>query len=173
MKAQSVLIILTVLVTTSLRAQVVPGWWEKLDALQPGQQITVTLKRGDRIDGDFQSSSPDEISLVTRSGRLLTALKIPKVDVEQVSSREADSLLTGGTLIGAGVGFAFGLTSLATADSAKGPLIGSAITAGIGALIGLAIDIAHKRSEIVYKAKSEAVLLSAVFGSLYHPFTNT
>ena len=172
MKAQSVLIILTVLVTTSLRAQVVPGRWEKLDALQPGQQITVTLKSGDRIDADFQSSSPDEISLVTRSRRLLAALKIPKADVEQVSSLEADSRLNG-TLIGAGVGAAFGLTGFATADSAKGPLIGSAITAGIGALIGLAIDIAHKRSEIVYKAKSEAVLLSAVFGSLYHPFTNT
>lgn len=145
------LISVVLVVPVLLQAVIVPGRWEKLDALQPGQQITVTLKSGDRIDADFQSSSPDEISLVTRSRRLLAALKIPKADVEQVSSLEADSRLNG-TLIGAGVGAAFGLTGIATADSAKGPLIGSAITAGIGALIGFAIDAVRKKSEIVYQA---------------------
>ena len=44
-------LILVGLLTVSARAQVIPGRWEKVEALTLGPPITVELKNGDRIEG--------------------------------------------------------------------------------------------------------------------------
>ena len=54
-----IVLIFVVLLSVPAQAQVIPGRWEKVEALQLGPQITVKLKNGARIEGQCE-----ELSLV-------------------------------------------------------------------------------------------------------------
>ncbi len=55
MNTQNVVMILLVL-TTSLQAQVIPGRWEKVDSLPAHAWLTITLKSGTKENYIFKSS---------------------------------------------------------------------------------------------------------------------
>ncbi len=158
MKTQSFIsvVALVVFLTTSLQAGVIPGRWEKLDSQPPGKQIIVTLKIGDRLECDFQSSGPDDLTVTDQSG---TERKVPKSEVQTIISAEktGDSVLNG-TLIGAGAGAAISLIPIMLAaiqsdggwDVETMGIFGAAI--GVGAGMGAGIDALHRRPEVLYQA---------------------
>ena len=82
-------ITLFVLLSTCLQAGVIPGRWEKVDALQPGKEIIVTLKAGDRIESTFTGLGSEEL--------ILTELKVPRSEVRKIVRREKydDGILIG------------------------------------------------------------------------------
>ena len=139
-----------------LNAAVVPGRWEKVDSLPPGQQIIVTLKAGDSIECSLKESETDDLTVVTSTG---SELKLAKSEVRKIVSAEktGDSLLNG-TLIGAGVGGAIsilpfiiiGARSDVDLSAENMGLIGLLI--GGGAAVGLAADAAIKGHEVLYQA---------------------
>ena len=51
-------LILVGLLCVPAQAQVIPGRWEKVQALPLGPRITVELKSGDRLEGQLEGLSP-------------------------------------------------------------------------------------------------------------------
>jgi hypothetical protein len=141
-------------------ASVIPGRWEKVDALTPGFPLVVTLKSGDRFEGAFKTSGSDFLELVTPTG---TDLTTPKRDVrkivsqEKVQDRNRDGLLAG-LLLGVGGGIAAGAIVYHTAsgegpESPAGFMAGMGMFgAGIGTLVGYLADRSHQGPELLYQA---------------------
>lgn len=146
------LIALMLLSTGFLPAGVIPGRWEKVDALSSGKPISVTLKPGDRLMVRFKSATPDSLTVVDPSGHELT---LPKSQV-QLITRDDDGV-TDGTLTGMAAGFAAGAAfgafiGRAFENTLGGIGIFGGISAGIGALVGYSVDRSHKESEVLYLA---------------------
>ena len=99
-------LILVIMATASLEAAVVPGRWEKVEALEEGYPIIVTLKGWERIKGTFHGLSEESLLLVKNTG---VELDLPKADVIKVESQDKpinDSLGNGpmwGAILGGGL----------------------------------------------------------------------
>ena len=139
-----------------LNAQVIPGRWEKVDALLQGEEIIVTLKAGDRLECAIKESGADDLTVITSTGR---ELKVAKSEVSKIVSGEEikDSLLNG-ALIGVGVGLGIVLAGLTIAASGEGEVLASAkwgaplLGLGAGLGVGMAIDASRQGTEVLYQA---------------------
>ena len=143
-------LILVGLLSVPVRAQVIPGRWEKVEALTLGPRITVELKNGARLEGQFEELSPSGILLRTGSAQAA----VPRADIERITTRGGDGLLSG-ALIGAGVGVGIvvGVLHPMSESSVSGnTVLGTAIMAGIGALIGVGVDALKKTDVVLYQA---------------------
>lgn len=145
-------VILAGLISVPARAEVIPGRWEKVAALQAAFPITVETKDGDRIKGHFEDLSDTDLMLLTNYSRAV----IPKEDIETITTRTEDGLADG-TLIGGGIGVGVMMSALAVKSdhdlNALGMLTMAGIGAAIGAALGAATDAATKGEAIVvYKA---------------------
>ncbi len=150
-RKQVVSLILVCLISLPLQAQVIPGRWEKVSALQVASPITVELKDGDRIKGHYEDLSATDVMLVTHFSRAV----IPKEDIETITIQPEDGLANG-TLIGGAVGAGImGIwTTAAYAKSYSsvnplGVLMVAGIGFGIGAGLGAAGDAMKKPVPIV------------------------
>ncbi len=150
------LLLLVLFSSGLLNAQVIPGRWEKVDSLPPGQEIIVTLKAGDRMECVLKEPGTNDLTVVTSAG---SELNIAKSEVHKIESQEKikDSLLNG-ALIGAGVGLGIALAGLAAAGSGEGEVLSSAkvfaplLGVGAGLGVGMAIDASQQRTEVLYQA---------------------
>ena len=135
------LLLLVLFSSGLLNAQVIPGRWEKVDSLESGEYIVITVKFGDRIECAFKSSDSTTLT-VTRRG---SELAIPKTDVATIVQQKPRSNKP--IWIGAALGSAIGVGSVvAIACSENGcnwdeSVIGLAVVVGLigavpGALIG-------------------------------------
>ncbi len=98
MNTQNVVMILLVL-TTSLQAQVIPGRWEKVDSLPTHARLTITLKSGTKENHIFKSSDSENLAVQSAGG---AELVIPKNDVTKIVQHKSRS--NKHTLIWAAVG---------------------------------------------------------------------
>ncbi len=136
-----------------LNAQVIPGRWEKVDSLPPGQEIIVTLKAGDRMECVLKEPGTNDLTVVTSAG---SELNIAKSEVHKIVGIENDSLLNG-ALIGAGVGGAIALVPIIIGARSNWDLsekeMGLVIFLIIGSVgVGLELDAAIKGTEVLYQA---------------------
>ena len=144
-----IVLIFVVLLSVPAQAQVIPGRWEKVEALQLGPQITVKLKNGARIEGQCEELSSSELLLRTGTAQA----RIPRADIERITTREADGLAEGailGTIVG--LGFALLGHGLSESSFSEKTLLGVAILAGIGAGVGVGIDALKKTEVVLYQA---------------------
>ncbi len=146
------LLLLVLFSSGLLNAQVVPGRWEKVEALQPGKELIVTLKAGNRLEYALKELGADDVTVVTSTGR---ELKMAKSDVEEIETLVEDGIRDG-VLIGAAVGFAGPVivTLASGVDRTEVPLgfaIG-VIGAGVGAAVGYLLDKKRKGTEVLYQA---------------------
>ncbi len=160
MTIQSFIKILPLLVVFSsglLKAQVVPGRWEKVDALEQGTEIIFTMKSGERVDGAFQQHDAEILFVAEVNG---SERPIPERDVAKVVRPlvEGDSSWDGAA-IGAAIGYGGGWAGLAAMKSGGGDWAWSdafemfgPIGAGVGALVGYLVDKSHKGTEVLYQA---------------------
>ena len=145
-----IVLILSGLLAVPAWAQVIPGRWEKVDALSVEMPITVDLKNGDRIKGEFEGLSTSELFLRTRSAQAA----IPRADIEQITSFESDSLQNG-ILIGAaaGAGITAPIYARPSSDlNVLGVVVFLGIGVGTGALVGWGIDAINKKEGVLYQA---------------------
>jgi hypothetical protein len=118
------------------------GDWSDVQALSPGEKISVKTKDGDRLDGRFESAS-DILIIFERRGRKVSLARdsIHLVQLDRGKSRKKGLLW--GIAIGAGVGFAVGgalyfphrddlVDTTVPATTALGAGIGAAIGGGLG-----------------------------------------
>jgi hypothetical protein len=151
--------------TATIRAETIPGRWERVEALPPGTAVIVKLQGGERLEGIYQRIGPDEIVFVESNGieRRLPRMGILKIE----SATVVPDRLCNGALYGAFIGIAAGIGSMVAYGNAKtngpvqwmdedgpGYLIGSAIVGGgIGAAIGALLDASIKHHEVLFKAR--------------------
>ena len=129
-RTQYVALALVALISLPLQAQVIPGRWEKVSALQVASPITVELKDGDRIKGHYEDLSATDVMLVTHFSRAV----IPREDIETITTQPEDGLANG-TLIGAGVGAGL-MGAWAAVPSYDFNALGVVLMASIGLAIG-------------------------------------
>ena len=159
-RIQVISLILAGLISLPARAEVIPGRWEKVSGLELGTPITVELKSGDQVVGDFEGLSASEVDVETRAARAV----IPKPDIQTITTQEKGGVGKGavvGATIGAAVGAGIPLIALArngSGDMGSGGAalavllvagVGTAIGAGLGAAAGAG---AKREAIVVYKA---------------------
>ena len=143
-----------ILTTTSLDAAIVPGRWEKVEALEKGYAITVKLDSGERFKASYVGFTDEAIILKRDSGE---ELEVPKAAVVKVTSQSRDSNdgLRNGAIIGAAVGgglaLAVGIAYADWDDYASVALL-AAIYAAIGMGAGVGVDAIVKGHEVLYQA---------------------
>ncbi len=151
------------LLTAVVRAETIPGRWEKVEALSPGTAVIVKLQGGERLEGTFKSTGPDEIVFVESGGM---ERRFPRIAVLRIETASVvPDRLCNGALYGALIGIAGGIGSMVALGNAKtngpvhwmdedgpGYLIGSALVGGgIGAAIGALLDASIKHHEMLYR----------------------
>ena len=136
-------------------------------ALSPGDFVSVVQTTGDSVKGQLRQFGDTDLELqaeterAPRQPRRPLDLKIP-LSAIQTLERPRDSSRNG-ALIGAGVGAGFSLAMFVYAAAvdfneidewAGGYLVAGAVSTGIGALAGWAIDRAHSKPHIRFDARS-------------------
>lgn len=149
-------VILSGLVFELLLAGVIPGRWEKVDALPEGSEVVLTMRSGERIRGALQNSSSDvlEIADPTEGER-----RVLKTDVLRVlHPPEQKDNTWDGAAIGAGVGFGLGFmiggSAVKEGDETfgVGALVFGPVGAGVGLLLGYMFDSSRPKPDVLYQA---------------------
>ena len=154
-RIQILSLILAGLISMPAHAEVIPGRWEKVSALEMTLPITVKLKNGDRIKGQFRGLSPSDLELLSPAGWAA----IPRTDIQTITLPSKDGLRDGAWK-GAvpGLAFAGGIALIGIArdageesnsEIAFQALALGGLLAGIGAVIGVAADAVIKTEGIV------------------------
>ena len=153
-RTATAVLILLIIATASLHAAVIPGRWEKVEDLEEGYPIIVTMKGWERIKGAFHGLGEESLLLMKDNGK---ELDLPKADVIKVESQDKpnnDSLLNGpmwGAILGGGLS-ALGM-ALSHDDLPSDEIVGViALSAGLGAGIGFVGDVLIKTPEVFYEA---------------------
>lgn len=137
-----------------------PGNWNKVQSLPINTNITVELKYGDEVSGEFVRLA--ENSIVVREFEREKVF--PRNAVALIKWMKPGSRVRNATIIGSiffGIGFGLGYASAARAadqnDMPAGERVG--VGAGVGGLLGggaAAISLAHRpglRGEVIYRAR--------------------
>ena len=97
--------LMLLLCSVLLHADVIPGRWEKVDALSSGTGLRVIMKSGDRVDCAYKELQMDTLVVETSVGER----QIPKVDIRRVeTTKEVADPVKDGTLKGLGIGAGIG-----------------------------------------------------------------
>ena len=166
----AIVLILVGLLSVPAQAQVIPGRWEKIEALGVGPPIIVDLKSGDRLEGKFAALSPSELSL--RNGSAQAA--IPRADIRRITTREPDPL-TNGILIGAGIGggIAGAIGPLSNDWHPGSRVLMALMGAGIGAAIGVVATLSRRRTSCFIKRPDPPIPFPMGPGRLYERMKDT
>ena len=166
-RTQILALILAGLIAQLVTAEVIPGRWEKVVALETASPITVNLKNGDRIKGQFRGLSPSDLELLSPAGWAA----IPKADLLAMATREQGGVDIGarkgaisGAAAGAGIGNADQRAARANRDGGDDEgetarlvlLIVSAIAVGIGTGLCIVAGGPTKGEAIVIDKTPEA-----------------
>ena len=159
-RIQIVSLLLAGLISLPAHGEMIPGRWEKVSALELGTPITVELKNGDQVDGDFEGLSESEVDIETHSARAV----IPKADIQTITTRKRGGVDEGakkGAMIGASFGVALALVTVVTNGTSdlndKGLALLGGMTMGLSTAIGTALGAAagagtEREAIVVYKA---------------------
>ena len=155
----SVLILVALLTLTRTDAGVIPGRWEKVDALPPGAHLELILRTGDEhIKGSFKKSDALSLTLAdeTKTQRRIAKSDVSKVLDPNIFDSKWDGLLIGGA-IGTGTGALLGPAvwrgenqPFTNADAAAIYAIIGGLTGGF---IGLLLDENRDRPVVLYTAR--------------------
>ena len=135
-----------------------PGNWAKVKSLSQGLEISLKMKYGDKMKGEYKGLDEETIRI-----KLDGEEKVyPKKDVSEIYLTNVRDSNSNGTLIGFGIGAALLGTygGIAIKDNtneggiAAAALVGAGIGGGIGALIGYVADDQHKGRELIYRASN-------------------
>ncbi|MGH3116810.1 MAG: hypothetical protein ACRD09_08600 [Vicinamibacterales bacterium] len=136
------------------RVAVIPGRWERVEALRPGSPLIVRLKSRVRLEGAFKALRPGVLCLTDTAGR---EISVPRSGIGKIEMQEAGDGLANGVLIGAGIGLGAAVAILTVAGAGEGYLLPSAkwgaplLLSSVGGLAGALIDRAQK-SQVIYLA---------------------
>jgi hypothetical protein len=148
------LVVSLLLSAASVAAQDQRDAWSRVSLLSGGTKLSVKLKTGKTINGEFRTASDTTLSLTAKNAPL-EVRREEIATVHEVTKKSA----TKATLIGAGAGAAAGaITDSANDDGFE--KLDSAATgvltvagAGVGALVGFLVGRSGNKRVLVYEAK--------------------
>jgi ABC-type Fe3+-hydroxamate transport system substrate-binding protein len=135
--------------------KLVPGVWDRVEALSPGARLVITVASGDRVDGAFSGLQSGILLLTDAAGG---EFSIPRSEVRRIIALAYKDDLTNGVLIGAGIGLGAAVVILAAIGAGDGYVLPSAkwgaplTLASAGALLGAVIDRSRKGERVLYQA---------------------
>ena len=151
-----VLAVTLVLVTVgpTAFAQQARGDWTAVQSLPADEDISIKLKTGKRVRGDFLSATDNELT-ITRKGKGESFAKdtIAKIERLERKAEKGKYALIGtgiGTAVGGGIGAA--KASSASDDGYVYTIVGVAFGAGFGALGGFLFGQAKRKHVLIYEA---------------------
>lgn len=150
------LALLLVLVTTGpvAFAQQARGDWTAVQSLPADADISIKLKTGKTVRGEFLSATGSELT-ITRKGKGESFAKDAIAQIERLERKaEKGKYALIGAGIGAGAGTAIGGAKAAGAsdDGYVYTIVGLAMGTGFGALGGFIWGQAKRKHELIYSA---------------------
>jgi len=137
-----------------------PGNWNKVQSLPTNTNITMELKNGEKVSGEFVRLTEDSI-VVTEFERekVFARNAVALIKWMKPGSRARNAAIIGGIFFG--IGFGLGYASAAYVADQNDMPAGerAAAGAGVGGLLGgaaAAISLVHRpglRGEVIYKAR--------------------
>ena len=151
-----VLAVTLVLVTVgpTAFAQQARGDWTAVQSLAADADISIQLKTGKRVRGDFLSATDNEVT-ITRKGKGESFAKDTIAQIERLERKaEKGKYAAIGAAIGTGVGAGIGgaKASSASDDGYVYTIVGVAFGAGFGALGGFLFGQAKRKHVLIYQA---------------------
>ncbi len=134
------------------------GNWNKVQELSPGASLTVVLKHGVAVQGDYVRLSADAIFLkVDANERVFSKEGVSQVIVARPGSRQRRAVKYGAVFFGVGFGLGMMGTKIAISKPSAGDFVSGGIEMGAG-IGGIAAALAsiHKpapREEVIYRSK--------------------
>lgn len=130
----------------------VEGDWNRVERLQPGQNIEVVDDKMRSYRGEFGVAGADEMSLQTANGPLILKREaVMRVTLRENSKRLRNALI--GAAIGGGAGIALGAIVDKRFSNEGRAGMGYAICAPLGAGLGAGLGAASHGFETIYRAK--------------------
>ena len=135
-------------------AQQARGDWTAVQSLPPDEDISIKLKTGKKVRGEFLSATDSQLT-ITRKGKGESFAKDAIAEVERLERKAEKGKYA---LIGAGIGTAVGAgiggakAASASDDGYVYTIIGVAFGAGFGALGGFIWGQAKRKHVLIYQA---------------------
>ena len=137
-----------------------PENWNKVQSLPLNTNITIELKHGGEISGEFMRLTEDSI-LLKEYAREKTYPKdaVARVKWMRPGSRARNAAIIGGILFGIGFGLGYASAPYAADQNDMPAGERAAVGAGVGGLFGgaaAAISLVHRpglRGEVIYKTR--------------------
>jgi hypothetical protein len=130
------------------------GDWTGVQSLPPDQDLSITLKTGKKVRGEFLSATDSELT-ITRKGKSEAYSKDSIAQIERLERKaEKGKYAAIGAGVGAGTGLAIGGAKAASTGDDGGiyTVVGVALGAGIGAVGGLLFGQAKRKHVLIYRA---------------------
>jgi hypothetical protein len=147
----AIVYILIAVAAPSVEAQILASSFDQLSLLvKRGDSVIVTDDTGRETKGTIAALSSSSLELIVAGNRRSFA----EGETRTIRQRAADSLKNG-TLWGVGVGAGLGLTTLIDTEDSPAPPAGEAMGAtlafaGLGAIVGAAVDAIVRGNEVIY-----------------------
>jgi hypothetical protein len=130
-----------------------PAPWRTVEAWPSGERIVITLKTGERIEGAFRYSNAEDLVLTTRTG---SEHRVLKAEIRQVNGERKDTSVDG-LLLGAAIGAGFGVLlgygrRTFECRAACSIAIGVTLFTPTGAFVGWLRDRRRTQTEVLYDA---------------------
>ena len=135
-------------------AQQARGDWTAVQSLPADEDISVQLKTGKRVRGEFLSATDNELT-ITRKGKGESFAKDTIAQIERLERKaEKGKYAAIGAAIGTGVGAGIGgaKASNTSDDGYVYTIVGVAFGAGFGALGGFLFGQAKRKHVLIYQA---------------------
>jgi hypothetical protein len=137
-----------------------PENWNKVQSLPPNTNITIELKHGGELSGEFMRLTEDSI-LINEYAREKTYPKnaVARVKWMQPGSRARNAAIIGGIVFGVGFGLGYAAAAYAADQNDMPAGERATVGAGVGGLFGgaaAAISLLHRpglRGEVIYRAR--------------------
>jgi len=152
-----ILVASLLLATVPVAAQGQTDTWSRVSSLPGGIRLSVKLKNGKTVNGDFSSASDATLSLMVKKAPL-EIRRDEVVTVHEVTKKSATKATLIGTGIGAGAGAVAGAVSDSNNDDGFEKLDSAATGvltvagAGVGALVGFLVGRSGNKRVLVYEA---------------------
>jgi hypothetical protein len=134
-----------------------PGNWTKVESLSQGEEVSVKMLFGDKMNGRYIGLNSDAIRLnIDGEERIY-----PRKDIAEIRLLNINDSNQNGVGIGMLVGGVPAIfAALLNADEAdtnadSAAVVSGLIGAGIGGLVGYMVDNVHKGSELIYRAPED------------------
>jgi len=143
-----------VTVTPVAFAQQARGDWTAVKSLPADADISIHLKTGKKVHGEFLSATDNELT-ITRKGKGESFAKDTIAQIERLERKaEKGKYAAIGAGIGAGVGGGLGAAKAATGvdDGRTYTVVGLMLGTGFGALGGFLFGQAKRKHVLIYQA---------------------